>query len=146
MNRSKKLICIHGHDTSVVGREKSGKCKQCGREQKAMWTKNHPNIVKQRWESWIAKNKVHVEDSKLKRLYGLSYKDRQLFLFRQHNRCAICNTHLNFVYRAKLDVDHNHKTGKVRGLLCSSCNNILGRCKDNVHILKMAVKYLIRNQ
>lgn len=146
MNLNKKILCLRGHDTSITGREKSGKCRQCGRDQKALWRKAHPKVVKERWEKWANENKEKIKDSKLKRLYGLSVKSYKLLLLRQSKRCAICNRHENFVYRGKLDIDHCHKTGKVRGLLCSSCNNILGRCKDSIHVLKMAIKYLNKNE
>ena len=42
----------------------------------------------------------------------------------------------------RLAVDHNHTTGKVRGLLCSNCNTLLGKAKDNVNILQAAIDYL----
>ena len=42
----------------------------------------------------------------------------------------------------KPNIDHCHKTGLVRGLLCGHCNNLLGRCNDDVEILKNAVRYL----
>jgi hypothetical protein len=42
----------------------------------------------------------------------------------------------------KLDVDHCHSSGKVRGVLCNPCNNVLGTAKDNIDILKAAITYL----
>ena len=52
------------------------------------------------------------------------------------NRCAICNS------TQKLVIDHNHTSGKVRGLLCSKCNLGLGHFKDDISNLKEAIKYL----
>lgn len=65
----------------------------------------------------------------------------------QDNKCAICsNTETVIDARRdrvrKLAIDHDHATGKVRGLLCSSCNNGLGRFKDSPELLKKAVEYL----
>ena len=59
----------------------------------------------------------------------------------QKNKCAICGKHKDSL-KKKLAVDHCHKTGKIRGLLCGNCNNGLGRFQDNVKFLEKAIKYL----
>ena len=57
----------------------------------------------------------------------------------QGGRCKICkNKPKKFV------VDHNHKTGKVRGLLCPRCNNLLGMSQDDPRLLQVAIQYLKR--
>jgi phage FluMu protein Com len=61
----------------------------------------------------------------------------------QNKRCKICNKEYSTVSKhGGLYIDHCHATGEVRGLLCSSCNNLLGQCKDDINILKNAIKYL----
>ncbi len=70
--------------------------------------------------------------------YGLTPLEFQKMLELQSGLCAICST--PFVSRPH--VDHNHKTQKVRGLLCSNCNLGLGLFLDNPFILKMALEYL----
>jgi len=45
-----------------------------------------------------------------------------------------------------LAVDHDHETGKIRGLLCTFCNTALGKFHDDVEILKKAIDYLISHQ
>ena len=60
-------------------------------------------------------------------------------LIEQEKRCVICKR--NVILR----VDHCHTTGKVRGLLCHNCNTGLGQFKDNIDNLKMAIKYLEKN-
>jgi hypothetical protein len=65
---------------------------------------------------------------------------RQKLLKKQGNVCAICGKGLEKDKR--LAVDHNHKTGKIRGLLCVNCNMMLGMSKDNINTLKSAIKYL----
>jgi hypothetical protein len=52
------------------------------------------------------------------------------------------NTHA----ATKLYVDHDHSTGKVRGLLCQSCNTLLGTAKDNISLLYKSIKYLERTK
>ena len=66
-------------------------------------------------------------------------------LFRsQNNKCAVCNTD-RIELKRNLCVDHDHVTLKVRGLLCDTCNRSLGLLKDNIEILKSAIKYLENN-
>jgi hypothetical protein len=57
--------------------------------------------------------------------------------------CAICGVHED-AFAHGLGVDHDHTNGKVRGLLCGSCNAILGLAKDSVGILESAVAYLLK--
>jgi hypothetical protein len=68
----------------------------------------------------------------------------------QSSKCAICGAtqgHRSCGGRVcRLAVDHDHHTGKVRGLLCNNCNRGLGRFKDSVEILEAAVRYLKREQ
>ncbi len=59
------------------------------------------------------------------KLYGLSNADYEKLLQLQHYRCGICGIHQKEVYHT-LAVDHDHSTGKVRGLLCTTCNVRLG--------------------
>lgn len=66
----------------------------------------------------------------------------KLFNF-QHGCCAICGKHQANL-KCTLCVDHNHTTGKVRGLLCNSCNAILGMAHDDIQILQKAIEYLNR--
>lgn len=59
----------------------------------------------------------------------------------QEGECAICE---KFFPKEKLQVDHDHKTGKVRGLLCFHCNLGLGHFKDNIRALANAIRYLFK--
>jgi hypothetical protein len=74
----------------------------------------------------------------------------QALLQAQGGKCAICGaTHGHRSCRGRLcrlAVDHDHRTGKVRGLLCNSCNRGLGRFQDSVENLEAAVRYLKREQ
>lgn len=61
----------------------------------------------------------------LKRLYGLTPEDVERMICDQNSQCAICKKTSN-----DLNVDHDHKTGKVRGMLCGGCNALLGRWEN----------------
>lgn len=82
----------------------------------------------------------------LKRSYGMSLSDYQRMFETQGGVCAICKQPERVVRRGRLinlSVDHCHKTGVVRGLLCSSCNRGIGKLKDSPAILKNALLYLL---
>ncbi len=80
--------------------------------------------------------------SKLKK-YGLSEAEYNTLLARSDNRCEICNSPPK---KYALSIDHDHKTGKVRGLLCYVCNKLLigrlGDREDSVELYLKASEYL----
>ena len=73
--------------------------------------------------------------------FGITLADYDKMLNNQNGVCAICGK-VNLT-RRRLAVDHNHKTGKVRGLLCGKCNKAIGLFEDNPEILGKAIKYLL---
>lgn len=84
---------------------------------------------------------------KLVKRYGINEEIYQQILKKQEGKCAICGskkaTPIDYKNAPqRLAVDHCHKTGKVRGLLCFSCNRALGYLKDDITLLKKAIEYL----
>lgn len=78
--------------------------------------------------------------NKLKKYYGLTLSNFNALKIKQKNCCAICENKLKDGQGTH--VDHCHKTGIVRGLLCNSCNRGIGYLQDSIEILKSAQKYL----
>lgn len=78
----------------------------------------------------------------LKQLYGMSTEQFEAMLAAQRHRCAICLC--RFENSRDAHVDHDHATGVVRGLLCTHCNNGLGRFRDNPAALRRAARYVER--
>lgn len=81
--------------------------------------------------------------------FGIEPVDYIKLLKKQKNVCAICSRPEWRTMRGKvrsLSIDHDHKTGKVRGLLCTDCNLGIGRLKDDPNLLRNAIKYLKRHQ
>ena len=76
----------------------------------------------------------------LKKHYGITPAIYEALLIKQHGACAICRKK-NLGTR-RLAVDHNHTTGKIRGLLCAKCNSGLGLFNDSVSLLISAMDYL----
>ncbi len=82
---------------------------------------------------------------RFKHLYGLSWKQLELLEKESENKCSICGSLGGNTTFTRLVLDHNHKTNKVRKFLCQSCNKGLGNFKDNIEIMKNAIKYLEEN-
>ena len=74
--------------------------------------------------------------------YGLSSIEYNKMINKQKNKCAVCPTKLSKLPSKQVHVDHDHKTGKVRGLLCQKCNLALGLLKENLLIVRSLLKYL----
>jgi hypothetical protein len=131
----KKQFCLNNHDTNIVGRF-GGQCRECRRNYQKIYNKS--NAQKENVSRWHKANKEHVKDMEYRRTYGISLDDYKKMMIKQEGFCLICN-------EAKpLVVDHDHKTGKVRGLLCNNCNRALGYLKDNPNRLESAIVYLYR--
>ena len=84
---------------------------------------------------------------KLKRNYNISQEDYDKIYEKQGGKCAICEENDTGMYNqhGKIEyfcVDHNHKTGEIRGLLCSNCNTAIGLLKHDPAILAKAIKYI----
>ena len=77
---------------------------------------------------------------RVKTEYGLTLEQVEAIKHKQDNRCAICNDEFESTH--KTQIDHCHDTGKVRGLLCITCNWLLGKSRDNPDLLRSAAKYL----
>jgi len=81
----------------------------------------------------------------LKAKFGLTVEEYDCMLSAQSGVCAICRSPETMTLRGKLKtlaVDHDHVTGKVRGLLCHACNAALGHMRDNPSTLREAALYL----
>lgn len=112
----------------------SAYCNECMK----LIRKNYTNNPKTSWAR------------KLKTKYKISVKYYEILLQNQKNKCNICKkVEVKKDSTGKvqnLSVDHCHKTGKIRGLLCDKCNLGLGHFKDNVKYLKNAIKHLNNNR
>lgn len=96
---------------------------------------------------WYQKNKKVEKNSHLKRKFGVTLEEYNIMYKNQNKACAICLKPETKIFSktgkvCDLAVDHCHKTGKVRGLLCWNCNTSLGKFKDSVENLERAIKYL----
>jgi hypothetical protein len=105
-------------------------------------TKEHPSCIAAR-EKYRSKpeTKDKIRNWRLLQNYGITNQDYEQMLENQGFCCAGCGLHQNILEK-KLNVDHDHVTGKVRGLLCGNCNRALGLVKDNLETLVRLHEYL----
>lgn len=110
------------------------------------WRKTHLKACRKWVRDWGRKHPECAHKHKLKYRYGMTVEEYTIKLKEQNNVCAICKCAEIAKYRSKapqhLSVDHNHKTGKNRGLLCDRCNRAIGSFRDDLKIVKSAVVYL----
>jgi len=120
-------------------------------EVRKIWeSKNKERMAKWRRE-WRKNPEVKEKErfNYFKTRYGMimTYEEYNNFLDSHANLCAICGKPETAKDKAgnikKLSIDHCHKTNKIRGLLCSSCNIALGGFQDDIVILRKAIKYLL---
>ncbi len=90
-------------------------------------------------------NPERTRNNDLKRNYGITLQEHQEMYKNQNGVCAICKGEGDGKWK-KLCVDHDHKTGKVRQLLCRNCNMVLGQVGDNANLLEEMIKYLQKHQ
>jgi len=95
-----------------------------------------------RHKRWRLKHPDKVKSNKLKIRYGVDLDQYNRILAYQNNACAICERHQSN-FKRQLAVDHNHLTGKVRGLLCSTCNRVLGMLFEDVKRVDNLRKYIV---
>jgi hypothetical protein len=98
---------------------------------------------------WRAANPRKKKNIALRRDFDITLEQYEGYLFEQNNKCKICQQPETVKTKdgkvKDLAVDHNHLTGKVRGLLCQSCNVALGLIKDNPDIAIKLSEYLKRS-
>lgn len=125
-------ICLHCDKTnSEVEFVSARMCKPCRSEYAKQWrTANAEKVggYHSRYRAERLPRGAHYAP-------GDSYKSIAL---RQCEKCAICKA----AFSVNPDVDHDHETGIVRGLLCRRCNLLLGMANDSVELLASSIEYL----
>ena len=104
---------------------RQSRCRKCLLEWSRSYYKEHPEKRRK---------------SGLKHAYGITDGDRARLLNNQNGLCRICDR--PFSETLKPYIDHSHKTGKVRGILCHHCNTALGMLNENHELFLKAIKYL----
>jgi hypothetical protein len=162
-NKEKDLLCFVGGRT---------KCKQCKNEETSERYYSNPDVMERKKalekvkyhlhqdekiayaKKYLSANKERVNARKrvtyrkqgrnqwLKKNYGITSEEYEKILAKQNGRCAICETDIPNGLHKIWNVDHDHKSGKVRGLLCWNCNSAIGLLKDDDKVIENALRYV----
>ena len=141
---------------------KSYRCKKCSNRTVAEWRKNNEgharNYGRDRANVRRASGngKFSEFSARLKARFGITGHDLKKLMDEQNGQCAICSKGVFCSYgepsvvRGKPSkdtacIDHCHNTGRVRGVLCLTCNTGIGQLKDDVTIVKAALEYLVKH-
>lgn len=121
-----------------------GLCTTCyNRPRKKQWRLDNKEKYNEQVRRQYNRNRTRLARSRIEKLYGITENQYVEILARQNGVCALCFRAQPESSRLKrLMIDHDHETGKVRGLLCAKCNLMLGLAEDNINTLNIAIKYL----
>lgn len=135
MRRCSRASCNAVNPQPLINFHQNRKaCKTCILEENSRWRKENPKAYK---------------GSKLKKYWPeltseQAYSRYESLLAAQGGKCAMCPATKDTRGR-DLCVDHCHKTGKVRGLLCDRCNRLLGWLREDLSIFEAAISYLTKD-
>lgn len=126
------------------------KCRLCMYERTRTYEKNNPEKIR------LAKNKRYSNNSSkyrklsIVRKKNITVSQYDQMILDQDNKCAICKRKETRIRKGELKprplcIDHDHKTGKLRQLLCWSCNAGLGFFQENIEYFESAISYIRRN-
>jgi hypothetical protein len=128
---------------------RAGICRPCANQKQYEWFKKNPDKKRKNEKNYWDKHHEHVtvkrRNATRKRIYNLSPEAYNKLYEQQRGCCAICGIHSSKLGRI-LQVDHDHLTNKVRGLLCWGCNVAAGLFYDEPELLQKACDYLERFQ
>lgn len=120
-------------------------CKDCDNaDRRRHYRENRKRLIAQS-RAWQKRNRnlyLKIKRESVLKTFGLTIRDWNNLYKQQGKGCAICGVKKNSDRR--LAVDHDHRTGNVRGLLCTPCNQGLGKFKDNIELLQNAIQYLMK--
>jgi hypothetical protein len=118
---------------------------QANRDRVKRWAIANPEKVLARVAAMTGSEKKKLADRKsyLKRTYGITLEDYERMLEAHGGVCAICGE--SRPEERTLHIDHDHESGKIRGLLCFRCNNSLGDLRENYDLFQRAADYLDRD-
>lgn len=117
------------------------------KEHRRAYCKANREKIKQSQKKYYALHRWGWRKYGMKSVYGITEAQFNAMLKSQNGCCAICGSQsTNHKRHKNFSIDHDHKTGTVRGLLCHKCNQLLGHARDSISILSSAIVYLTNAQ
>lgn len=151
-----KPLSEYSFITKASGKYKA-ECKVCNRIRVRKWASQNPDKCRsiksqdpeyrKQWRKANPDKTYKINRRKQLKKLGLTFESLEEMLKKQNNRCAICNFEFGNDGRNRMtrpNVDHCHKTGITRGLLCTTCNTTLGKIKDDTILLRKMISYLLK--
>lgn len=135
-------VCRNGHpfDREYIDRRGlvSRRCSICDAARRLEYVKKNPDREKERLRSYRTSEKGRSKSRSrhLRSKYGIDLDEFQRMCEAQDFKCACCGEERDLV------VDHCHKTGAVRALLCQRCNTTIGQVEENPDVLRAMIDYL----
>ena len=155
-NNMKKCICCKEVKSEESFEKKvknpdglSGNCRSCLKVKRAVRRKlkldadpdHYKKACKRIRVNRVMSDPYYYRRKMIRQKYGLTLEQYDELLIETGGKCTICKVKQSDLTKP-LFVDHDHVTGKVRGLLCIKCNTAIGFFKDNPILLKRAINYL----
>lgn len=130
-----------------------GRCESCRKEERKLSYVRMRETKPEIWERHVerenlryAKNKEKIRAKRRLATYGISQEEFEQMLLKQNGVCFICKNKetkpSNAGGNKNLSVDHCHKTGRVRSLLCQRCNTVVGLLEESADLCQETMRYI----
>jgi len=140
---SKEYYIQNVEEAKAKAREYYKLNKERAKENMKAYREANKDSIKQRQKAWSDANKDILKSRRYVKAYGITLEQYNKMLAEQNGKCKICGIHhTELPINQVLGIDHCHRSGAVRGLLCNRCNNILGFADDNIEIFNQCIEYL----
>lgn len=136
-SREHQLETRRRYSHSAKAQERRKRERPVMRIKQGIWYKTMKIIKPEEMRYWVRSYRRRIK-------YGMTISEHSRLLTMQGGLCAICRD--SNYDKDRLFVDHNHETGRVRGLLCLKCNTALGMTKEDPFVLMNMIEYLAIHQ
>ncbi len=144
--RNSKTCCLCNNEKPLELFAKNGDrgfrsyCKLCDAGAQKRYRESHREILNERRRKQTANDPKINRNYNLRQKYGITLGQWESLFDSQNRVCKICKT--DQPKGRGWQTDHDHSTGKIRGILCHSCNSLIGHSMENENIMLSAIQYL----
>lgn len=146
INRRREKRKVRSEKKRLYDNEYREKQKEIIKIRGKKYRDENKEMIGQKKKVYFRKNKKRILDgwnrNVLKHRFGITIHQYEQILRDQGSVCKICKQFRLQRLQRRMGVDHCHKTGKIRGILCAWCNSAIGNFGDDINLLKIAINYL----